>query len=441
MPDANYLGTTPLRPRVLFMCARLPFPLDSGGKQRTFHLLTALSRGFDVTLLTFTSGTEPARYPRELAELCSEIVTVHNPHIDQAAPRLLLDSLVHGMPFTTLKYTSPQMRAEVVRLTTETRFDLLHIDQLQMAQYVEAARGVPKILNAHNIESQLWQRHVDNHGGPMRAMFSWQQRLVAAMEKRACEDVDSVIACSKEDCEWVRQHTSQQDVYLVANGVNAKQLAELDEQTPQPVEPNTLVFVGSMDWPPNNEGAMHFLREIWPGIKRRVAGARFWVVGRKPSAKLRAQAASDPNVVVTGAVDEVIPYVQRATLCVVPLYSGSGTRLKILEGFALGKCVVSTALGAEGIDAVDGQSICIAHDDAQLADLVVEMLGDPTRAAQIGAEGRQLANHRYEWSRIGDSYLEHAQRISQGAPRPTTDEFGDGRPRQRGPLAWSGHRW
>lgn len=400
----NDSGGANSRPRVLFLAAHPPYPLDSGHKQRSFHLLKALSSRYDVTLLTFASGRKPEHYGRELMALCHDIVVVHHPRLDQNPVPPLLNSLKSDTPYTVLRYRSSELRKELRSLLQQRDFALVHFDRLEMAQYLDDVGEVPTVLSTHTVRARSWERHGQTHILPGRAVFAWQHQLVERFELDVIARVDSIIASSQQDRQWIFEHSSQRSVAVVPNGVDFQKVASA---TTPPTEANTIGFVGSLDWPPNSEGVTHFLREIWPEIKRRVPGVRFYLVGRRPTTEIRAQALIDKSVVVVGAVDDIRPYMQRCALYVAPLYVASGARLRILEACALGKGVVSTPIGAEGIDAIDGESILIARDDSHMVDLVVELLADESRTTYVGENARVLAKQSHDWSTIGQQYLAH----------------------------------
>jgi glycosyltransferase involved in cell wall biosynthesis len=183
---------------------------------------------------------------------------------------------------------------------------------------------------------------------------------------------------------------------------------EYFQPSPEPEQPDTTVFTGSMDWMPNEDGVIYFVEKILPLIHRDIPNAAFWAVGRRPPR--RVQALASGNVIVTGAVDDIRPYLGKAAVCVVPLRSGSGTRIKIFEAMAMGKAVVSTTMGAEGLPVRHGENIVLADDPADFARQVVQLLRDQQRRAQLGRAARQLVEENYGWP----SVAAHFDQILQG---------------------------
>jgi polysaccharide biosynthesis protein PslH len=247
----------------------------------------------------------------------------------------------------------------------------------------------------HNVESHLMLRYADNESSPARRVYA---RLTAAKlatyERSVADEFDGVFVCSEADRKLLTDMNISSDVVVVPNGIDPK----LCQPTGAVIEKGSIVFVGSMDYHANRTGILHFVKSTLPLVLSCYPDAKLYIVGKNPGPEIMAVASS--GIIVTGMVDDVRPYLELAAVVIVPLLVGGGTRLKILEALAMGKAVVSTSLGCEGIDAKSGDTISLADRPEMFARAVVELLRKPEQALRLGARGRTFVLKHYDWNRI-----------------------------------------
>lgn len=400
--------------KILFLTTRLPYPLDGGAKIRTWNLFSYAAGRHDVTLLTFLHSESDRRWVSTVQSLAptARIETVEHPDSRFRIARgwATAARLLSARPYTVVKYDLNAMRRRIETLIARDNFDLIHCDQIHMAQYLIGRTRLPIVLNEHNIESLLLQRVADVQRNPvLRRFYQRQQRKMEAYERTACAASDRVLTVSAMDRDRLARLAPDAASSVVTNGVDTDSFRPM-ETAPGPP---TLVFTGLMDWMPNVEGVIFFIKEILPHVRKAVPGVRFAVVGRDPVARLRRVAVREPDVVVTGGVPDVRPWLAGAAVVVVPLQTGGGTRLKILEAMAMGRPVVSTRVGAEGLDLEDGREICIADDPFKFAERTVALLSNRAEAARIGQAARWRVVKSYGWPVAGRQLLEAYEQVVQ----------------------------
>lgn len=386
--------------RILFLASTLPYPPVDGWRIRTQHLLQALASEHDVTLLAFQPPRDSSDAAAGLRRLCDRVEIVGR------SPRYSVRNLVLGLigrlPFSVLNYRVPAMHAKLAEIITSSRPDIIQVEDIHMAQYVLPLHGFPLVLDMHNIESLLLLRYADRQHDPLRKIYA---RLTAAKldryERAAAPAFTRILTCSDLDARYATDRLGYSRAAVVPNGVDR------DHFAPQPgrEQPDTLVFVGRMDYVANHDAMVFFCRSVLPRVWRSVPKTRLYIVGHEPSRAIQ-RLSRDPRIVVTGSVPDVAEFVARATVFVAPLRYGSGTRLKILEAMAMAKAVVATPLGCEGIDARPGEEIVVAESPKDQARALVELLRDRVRREEIGQRGRELVLRKYTWAQIGSRLLE-----------------------------------
>jgi len=279
-------------------------------------------------------------------------------------------------------------------LLLQEQFDLLLCDFLTPTLCLPESLTVPVVLFEHNVESALWARRASTVSGTRRVLYDWEARATLAWEKRWVRQAKLTLAVSESDRQGLLDLVPGANVAVVPTGVDVQAFAPTDAFKRRD---DLVVFVGSMDWQPNEDGVVWFANEVWPLVTRHIPDAVLRVVGRRPSD--RVLALRTRGIEVTGDVVSVQPHLGEAALTVVPLRAGGGTRLKIFEAMAGGAPVVSTAIGAEGLDVEDGQDIVLANSEQQLAGAIVGLLNDPAHRTRLAHSGLRTAR-RHDWSTI-----------------------------------------
>ena len=264
--------------------------------------------------------------------------------------------------------------------------------------------AITTVLFQHNVEAMIWKRHYEVQANPAKKIYlSGQWRKSQAYERAVCRRFDQVVAVSREDEETMRSAYGVERVMDVPTGVNTEYFRPRGTERR---EPHNLVFTGSMDWLPNEDAIQFFTKEIMPRIKERVPDATLTVVGRNPYASLVELGKRDPSVIVTGRVEDVRPFMERAAAYIVPIRVGGGTRLKIYEAMAMEKPIVSTTVGAEGLPVEDSMHLTIVDTPAAFASAVVQVLTDEPFAHALGANAAQLVRAEFGWGRVAERFAE-----------------------------------
>lgn len=378
---------------VLLLTQVLPFPPDSGPKVKTWNLIKWLGERHDVTLASFTRGESDS----ELEALRRHCRAVHTVPMQRGALRdgyFLAASLASGQPFVMLRDRRAAMQRLVARLAHETRFDIVHVDQLNMAQYAGGVPGAFKILDAHNALWSLYRRLADTtEWGPGKWLLDREWRRLRAYEGQVAREADAVLAVSVQDRDALQDAMgTAAPISVLPIAVDTGELALLRRRA----DADRIVHIGTMYWPPNAQAVRWFADTVYPRIRAARPGIGFDVVGARPPRPIRALARPGSGIEVTGYVRDPAPYLERAAVMVVPVRAGSGMRVKILTALAQGLPVVSTSVGCEGIAAQPGVHLLVADDPADFAAAVLRVLGDRAYADQLGTNGRHLVATRYD---------------------------------------------
>ena len=398
--------------KVLWVKAGGLLPPDMGGKIRSYNILKQLALRHEITLFTF--------YPQHPDDqhllgdgFFRKIVPVPLP----LPPRRSIGEYLRaarmmaaGRPVTIDKFLYPEVRRRYTEMLASTAFDVVICDFLVPGSLMRWKTPPPTILFTHNVEAQVWERHYKVISNPIIKTACWlEARALAGAERRYVESADHVLTVSDNDRAAFLQFVDGSQVSVIPTGVDT----EYFQPSQEPEQPDSLVFTGTMDWMPNEDGVSYFADKIFPLIRSVIPNAVFSVVGRRPPRRIQTLASS--NIVVTGAVDDIRPYLAKSTVCVVPLRSGSGTRIKIFEAMAMGKAVVSTTLGAEGLPVTNGENIILADDPGDFAGQVLALLRDPLRRSQIGRTARQLVERDYGWPSVAAYFDQIMQAVVKHA--------------------------
>jgi glycosyltransferase involved in cell wall biosynthesis len=397
------------RPRLLFLCQTLPYPPDGGVWIRTYHILRLLSRAFDITALCFErtpmDGTDPARLRHKGVEALSRFAHVEVFPIPQrhSRARFVWDhvrSIARHRVYTTFRYESHDFAERLQAILRSTDVDLVHVDSLDLAGHLDACRDRPVICVHHDVTSmQLGRRAGIERAEWRRAYLRHQARLTEQCERQWCGRVALNIAVSQEDAAALTCLAPGARVAVVPNGV------DVDEFRPDGGTGRGGAYVGGLHWFPNADALQYFANDILPHVRAARPDAPVAWIG-SATADERRHYAERFGIDVSGYVDDVRPLMREAACHIVPLRAGGGTRLKILNSWAMAKPVVSTSIGCEGLDAVDGRNILIRDDPKDFAAAMLAVLEDEALARQLGEAGRATAEQQYSWDVIGRGLIE-----------------------------------
>lgn len=393
--------------KILLLTQVLPYPPDSGPKVKTWNVLKYLAQHHQVTLVSFVRGDQSAEV-KHLQKYCHAVHTVPMDRGVFPDGLAMLRSLLTGQPWMMVRDDRAAMRQLIDRLAAETGFDIAHADQLNMAQYAARVPTARKVLDAHNalwlLYQRLWQTM---SSGPKKWLLGRDWRLLKTYEGRICREFDGVLAVSEEDKTALQEAISnvQHSTFNIqrAREITVIPIAvDTDEVAPVVRQPNAdhILHIGTMYWPPNIDGILWFIRDIYPHIRAKHPHIIFDVVGARPPQEIIDLGGNGSGINVTGYVPDPMPYRQQAGVMVVPLRAGGGMRVKILEALAQGLPIVSTTLGCEGIAVTHGQNILIADPPHEFATAVLHLLDNPETAAQLGQNGRRLAEQVYDYRQV-----------------------------------------
>jgi glycosyltransferase involved in cell wall biosynthesis len=402
--------------KVLYLTQVLPYPLDAGPKVRAYHMLRHLAGKHSVTLVSFVRPDDLPSSIHHLEGICSE---VHTAPIVRSVARNIragMKGLATGLPVVVARDEMGDMFGLLERLASSDTHDIVHADQLSMAGYAQfaahASRSRPKtLLDEHNAIYVLANRIAANERNPLR-------RLVARREARAFKryeagmlrSFDRLLTVTHEDRDRLLALVPEEErPGLAARMAVVPICVDVQETLPIPRRPDgppLILHLGTMFWPPNVEGVLWFATQVFPLVRKSIPDARFRIVGKKPPASV-SDLTADPQIEVTGYVTDPTPHLASTDAFVVPLHAGSGMRVKILDAWAWGLPVVSTAIGAEGIDVCPGENILIAdgnpsdeRDPQSFADSVVRVLSDRSLNSKLRSAGRAYVENRYSWQAV-----------------------------------------
>jgi sugar transferase (PEP-CTERM/EpsH1 system associated) len=408
---------------LLWLNAGLLLPLDKGGKLRTWHIMRHIAGRHDITYLSFEDPSATAADRDGMREVCRELVTVPRTDASKGTLRFYAGAaryVVDSLPYAAAKYRSAAYRTRIEALVRNRRFDAVVCDFLAPAVNLPDDLPCPTVVFTHNVEAEIWRRHAENAGNAIaRRLLTQQWHRMLRFEGGTLGRFDRVLAVSDTDRRTFERlypahlHTG---VHVVQTGVDTSYFAPSDE----PPRRAHLVFTGSMDWLPNEDAMTYFCREILPRIREAEPDATLSIVGRSPTPAVQALAERYPGVAVTGRVEDVRPHVRRGQVYVVPLRIGGGTRLKIFEAMAMGKAVVSTTVGAEGLPVTAGGDSAIADDPDRFAETTVRLSREDAARQALERRARHLVVERYDWSRVAlefEAALEETGRNPQSAQR------------------------
>jgi sugar transferase (PEP-CTERM/EpsH1 system associated) len=406
--------------KILWLNAGLLLPLDKGGKLRTWHLMRHLARQHDITYLSFADTSQSPADREGMREVCSVLETVPRTDTPKGTLRFYTEAagyVVDRLPYAVAKYRSDAYGARVRRLLDEGSFDAVVCDFLVPAANLPASLPIPSVLFTHNVEAEIWRRHSEAASNPLsRLLLAQQWKRMLRFERDVLSRFDLVLAVSEADGETFRRlypDAVRAPIHTIQTGVDTSYFTPM----PGAERRGHLVFTGSMDWLPNEDGMTYFVKEILPRIRQVEPGVTLSIIGRAPTPAVR-RLAEQAGIEVTGRVDDVRPHVAAGELYIVPLRIGGGTRLKIFEAMSMGKAVVSTTVGAEGLPVTPGRDILIADDPVRFAQAVIHVIRDTHARHQIEEAARRLVLERYDWAAVATDFEEALASASDTASSP-----------------------
>ena len=389
--------------RILFLTELLPYPLVAGPKTRAYYVLRHLAQQHEVTLLTFTRADDPPKAVQHLQSFLHQVVTVPMQRSLIHNVRAVLMRVLTGRPAIIARENLPSMRNKVRELLASGDFDAVHADQIPMAQFALLAEnsGARLVLDQHNATYQIIERMAaSQRPGIKRWLLQTEARAFARYEVQVCRRFDHVTFVTDVDRDAVASQAKREPLDLERTSVIP--ICVDTQKTPlveRASEPFRVTIVGTMYWPPNIEGVLWFWEQVWPRIHEQVPHARLTLIGKNPPERL-LDLGRRPDVDVTGYVDDLSPYLAETAAFIVPLHAGGGMRVKIVDAWCWGTPIVSTTVGAEGIELQDGITIRIADAPADFAQAIIEIFNSPELSERLRLNGRRWVEERYDWNRV-----------------------------------------
>lgn len=412
--------------KILCITEELPYPLDSGGNVRTFNLMKSLAVRHEIILIATSRCPVDDAAMAALGSICKRIrveritrrglfsatwiaVTsllmrrslILNRHRYKAVERAIVSEL--------------QLQKNAQTCDSGDHFDAVYFNHLDAAVYEPLIpKGIFRILDEHNVlVNQAGSMLGTEHNFVRSALLRREVRVLKKLEPQICNKMNLCLACSEVDAQAIRSLGVTAAIAEIPNGVDISAFS-WDEKIAD--RAHEVVFFGTLDYPPCEQGLWYFLKSIFPLLHSEDPTLSVKIVGRNPSRRLTEFSGSCSNVRLTGRVPDIRSHVQRAKVCIVPLLSGSGTRLKILEAFALGTPVVTTTIGVEGICASNGEHLLISDEPREFAESVLELVRDCEKSQRLSRNARYLVEKKYDWKEIGYALIEQISKmdLSQG---------------------------
>jgi len=391
-----------VRMRLLWVKSDILLPLDTGGKLRTWHLLRQIASRHTVTYLGCADQDQSQSDIDGMKEVAATVHIVRRRRLRKGTPGFYASAAMHlvdPLPYAVGRYRSRAFRARLESILRGQRFDLIVCDFLVPAVNLPNRLPCPSVIFTHNVEAEIWRRHAERTRNRFaRFLFDVQHRRMLQFEGRTLARFDGVLAVSDVDRDTFGRlypDAARRPIEIIPTGVDTEFFAA---STSEP-SARSLVFTGSMDWLPNEDAMNFFCNEVLPLIRREEPDVTLAIVGRAPTPNVM-RLAQLPGVTVTGRVEDVRPHMRAAAAYVVPLRIGGGTRLKIFEAMSMGKAIVSTTIGAEGLPLADGAHLLLADDPRAFADAVVRVLRDIPQRRALETAARRLVVERYDWAAV-----------------------------------------
>jgi glycosyltransferase involved in cell wall biosynthesis len=404
--------------RILWVKANKILPAHSGGDIRSYQILRRLASIHELVFFSYYDGERDTEYEAELSRQFPGAVCLCTGKRGLNSVGRGLDYLLRvalPVPYAVSRFESARVQEELNTWFVEKHFDVAVCDFLDATVNFPSRLTIPTILFQHNVESEIWRRHaVTERNRAKRLLYRLEFKKMLSYEQNVVQTVHHIVAVSEHDRHLMSEWTDSERITVAPTGV------DLQQYCPGPatgaIKPLVL-FVGAMDWEPNIDAAEYFCHDIWPLLQAKVPGARFRIVGRNPHRRVQRLASS--SVEVTGSVPSIVDHLRESAVVVVPLRVGGGTRLKIYEAMATGKAVVSTSVGAEGLNVHHGQDIVLADGPVAIAGAVTALLQDVELRRRYQRAAAALAA-KYDWAAIGDKFAQVLETVAGTASRDSS---------------------
>ncbi len=376
--------------KVLFLCQRVPFPPDRGDRITTHHFIRHYGKkGASIRIGCFSEEDADQAAAREIEQLGWQICA---PKISRSFRKLLsLRGLFSGTSLTLPFFSHSQLRRQIDQWVSDDPPDLIHVYSSSMAQYVMNCRGPLRVMQFAELDSDKWRQYAERRAGLPRWIYSREARLLLEYETEVAKSFDLSLVVSEVERQLFEESIPGVSAQVLPNGVDTEHFQTAGEERR---EPKTLIFTGVMDYEPNVEAMLWFVRECWPSLRDAHPDARLLIVGSRPLASITAL-GNKPGIEVTGRVPETPAYFDRARIALAPIRLARGVQNKVLEAMSMSLPVVSTTQAAQGIG--DAPGLLVANSAEEICSALDELLTDPVKAKKLGAAAADFVRREYRW--------------------------------------------
>ncbi|MBR1766453.1 MAG: glycosyltransferase [Bacteroidales bacterium] len=397
--------------KVLQLCNKPPYPPVDGGTMAMNSITRGLlSKGCEVKVLTVETDKHPVR-AGQVDDHYRSRTGLENVYVDLAVkPLPALMAMLCGESYHVKRYINDAFAAKLREILSVEEFDVVHVESIFLTPYVPLIRKHSKavvMLRAHNVEHLIWRRVAQSCSNPLKRWYLKHLSLTLRVyELEHVNDYDGIVCITRNDADYFRQNGCRKPMTVIPFGVEPEEIPQVQ------AEENSLFHIGAMDWLPNQESIRWLLEDVWPVVHREVPQAKLYLAGRKmPERWMKAQIE---GVTVVGEVPDAMYFIGSKKINVVPLLSGSGIRVKIIEAMSVGKTVVTTTVGAQGIDYTDGENILIANTPDEFAAQIKRCLDDDEFCSRVGHAAEKLIAERYNEGRLADQLMDfYNERINR----------------------------
>lgn len=407
--------------KVLWLSHLVPYPPKGGVLQRSYNLINELAKYADVHLVAFVQKSLINTFyedfdeglkdcHQELLKICDEVAFVNIPQeqIANGMMKTALKSLFSSYPYTVNWLISEEFEAQFQQQITTHSFDAIHVDTISLAYYTRSITDIPLILDHHNVESNMMYRRSGLESKRLKKWYFRQEaEKLERFEQQFCPQFDMNITCSTLDSERLLDVVPGITVDDIPNGVDTSYFKQQDKNQ---TEPRTMIFAGRLNAYTNRKAVLYFIDEIWPLLKQNIPDLKFYVVGSNPPESIQD---IDPDIIVTGFVDDVRPYLEQADIYVCPITDGGGTKLKVLDALAMGKPIVGNIEAFEGIDIEHGVNAYVANSAEEYLSAIQRLIDDDTLKQTISLNACQLARDKYDYVSIGKKLFHCIESIAK----------------------------
>jgi len=401
--------------RILALSLTSPLPANNGVKMRTWSVLRALAaEGHEIGMVVFADPREGDGAPPELLRVCRRVIQVPHQLKSLSSSKDYLGRGAHlfsSTPYGVAACRSSKMASEIIALLNQKEADIILCEQTDLLINLPAQLPIPLVVDFHNVDYLIMERYRRFERNPLKSLYALlESRKLREWERGACRLASTAFACSDHDRALLQALAPKLPMFVVPNVVDVKEYEPGGGE-----DARKILFQGGMDWYPNRDAVEFFVTRIFSLIRRQVSDVRFVVAGRNPPEEFRKQLSRAPGVEFTGTIPDMRAEIASAAVCVVPLRMGSGTRLKILEAAAMAKPIVSTRLGAEGLEFLNGQEIALEDEPSAFANAVLKLLSATGDRQRLGQAARKRVEQSYSFPALRTSLRKAMNTLSRDA--------------------------